>query len=137
MARSSLTGTEGIPPPRTDDDTRRLGPSDSSDSGSDTLGQRADLAQPDDSPAGPALEPLEGAADAAGTGERADAEGDAPRDGADILPDRIVGAHGGTLDAADREALEDALRVDEADEDNEDNDDTGDDVSNGEPPDVP
>lgn len=98
MATSSVTGNHDSTDDNADDDTRILGPSDSSDSGSDTLGQRADLAQPDDSLGGGALEPLDGGSDASGTGERADVEGGAPLDGADILPDRVIGPGGGALD---------------------------------------
>ncbi|WP_219218368.1 hypothetical protein [Variovorax boronicumulans] len=124
MATSSAAGAPSTHPVQPDDDTRLLGPSDSSDSGSDTLGQRADLAPPEDSLTGTTLEPLEGGSDSAGTGERADAEGDLPPDGADILPDRIIGPGGGRLDPSEVHSLggtwtaEEA--VDEGDEDDED-----------------
>lgn len=101
MATSSLTGNHDSAEGSADDDTRILGPSDSSDSGSDTLGQRADLAQPDDNLGGGALEPLDGGSDASGTGERADVEGDTPPDGADILPDHIIGPGGRAADPAE------------------------------------
>lgn len=45
------------------------------------------------------MEPLDGGSDASGTGERADVEGSAALDGADILPDRIIGPGGGHVDA--------------------------------------
>jgi len=123
MATSSVTGNHDSAAGSADDDTRILGPSDSSDSGSDTLGQRADLAQPDDSLGG-TLEPLDGGSDASGTGERAGVEGDAATDGADILPDRIIGPGGGRSDATEVHARSGGLADDGAnpddDEDEED-----------------
>jgi len=98
MATSSVTGDHESAEVHADDGTGILGPSDSSDSGSDTVGQRADLAQPEDSIGG-ALEPLEGGSDASGTGERADVEGSVSLDGADILPDRIIGPGRGDFEA--------------------------------------
>jgi len=123
MATSSLTGSPRTSPISPDDDTALLGPSDNSDSGSDTLGQRTDLAQPDDSPSGPALEPLTGGTDAAGTGERADAEGDLPHDGADILPDRIIGPGGSAMSAADVQSLSGSFQTDDSDDEDADADD--------------
>lgn len=127
MATSSAAGAPSTHPVQPDDDTRRLGPSDSSDSGSDTLGQRADLAPPEDSLTGTTLEPLDGGSDSAGTGERADAEGDLPPDGADILPDRIIGPGGRRLDPAEVHSLsgswasEDGTDSDDAEDDADDN----------------
>jgi len=74
-------------------DSRALGPSDSSDSGSDTAGARRhpfDIDSPLDEHAlerGDAA--LDSDTDRAGTGERASADGDAGlEDAADIEPDR-------------------------------------------------
>ena len=117
MATSSVTGNHDSAADDADDDTRMLGPSDSSDSGSDTLGQRADLAQPDDNLGG-TVEPLDGGSDASGTGERADVEGDTSLDGADILPDRIIGPGGSAIDAAEVHASSGGL-ADDADDDEE------------------
>lgn len=122
MATSSVTGNHDSAADDADDDTRMLGPSDSSDSGSDTLGQRADLAQPDDSLGG-TIEPLDGGSDASGTGERADVEGDTSLDGADILPDRIIGPGGRGIDALEVHASSGSLADDaDDDEDSENND---------------
>lgn len=122
MATSSVTGNHDSAADDADDDTRMLGPSDSSDSGSDTLGQRADLAQPDDSLGG-TIEPLDGGSDASGTGERADVEGDTSVDGADILPDRIIGPGGRAMDAVEVHASSGSLAADaDDDEDSEDDD---------------
>lgn len=90
MANSSILGGE-VPAKRAKGrDVDALGPSDSSDSGSDVQGQssmptRAD--SPDQFGAVPVHRDSD--SDAQGTGERASATGDAARDGADILPDRI------------------------------------------------
>ncbi len=81
MAKSSIAGGS-IPPEQwmRGKDTQSLGPGDSSDTGSDTLGAYSD-------------EELASDSDAAGTGERAGVIGD-ERPDADILPDR-------TMDEAD------------------------------------
>jgi hypothetical protein len=117
MATSSVTGDHESAEDNADDDTHILGPGDSCDSGSDTLGQRADLAQPDDSLGGAGLEPLDGGSDASGTGERADVEGGAAPDGADILPDRIIGPGGSAVDAAEVHARIGGLAADDPDDD--------------------
>ncbi|HEY9223479.1 MAG TPA: hypothetical protein VIP27_04920 [Variovorax sp.] len=123
MATSSVTGNHDSAADTADDSTRILGPSDSSDSGSDTLGQRADLAQPDDSLGGGALEPLDGGSDTSGTGERANVEGDMAPDGADILPDRIIGPGGGAIDAAQVHLRSGSLAADEDDDSADDEED--------------
>ncbi|SDV47713.1 hypothetical protein [Chitinasiproducens palmae] len=87
-------------------DTASLGPSDSSDSGSDTLGARRREMDVDDSLDAHALEegPLEFDAntDTSGTGERALAEGDGGfRPDADILPDSIESIEDIVDDTAD------------------------------------
>ena len=104
MAHSSLLGIDRVPTPAPGHDSASLGPSDSSDSGSDVAGigdvddgdsmlpvdvaTSLDRPHPDTS-----LDALGGASDtdAAGTGERRSAGGDGRiEDGADISPDRIV-----------------------------------------------
>jgi len=79
MATSSVTGNHDSAEDSADDDTRILGPSDSSDSGSDMQGV------PGQDP-----EELDNDSDAAGTGERAGVE---PRntapDGGDIDVDHV------------------------------------------------
>ncbi len=78
MARkSSLMGGERAAVYPTGRSNAILGPSDSSDSGSDIQGER-DMS----------AEELASDSDAAGTGERATADADV-REGADIAPDRI------------------------------------------------
>lgn len=93
MPSTTLDG--GTPAPERADgrDVDRLGPSDSSDSGSDVQGERRMPTAPDQ-PDELGAVPVDTASgsDALGTGERASATGDDPLDGADILPDRIVEA---------------------------------------------
>ncbi len=104
MATSSLLGIDRAAPPAPGRDSDLLGPSDSSDSGSDVAGlgepddggpeapldkaTANDIERPDTSPetVGPGVD-----SDSHGTGERRSAGGDAgPREAADISPDRIV-----------------------------------------------
>ena len=104
MAQSSLLGISRAATEAAGRDTASLGPSDSSDSGSDVAGidelDDLDPGQPLDAALGPDVErptmPGEtlgaaGASDAAGSGERRAAGSDAGRaDGADISVDRII-----------------------------------------------
>jgi hypothetical protein len=135
MGQSSLLGTSKAPTGAKGRDTRALGPSDNSDSGSDTVGVAdapgtdsfvpVDVALADE-----AQHPLEsrggarpGAdSDAAGTGERRSAADDpGDRAGADISVDRIIeaptahDAEDPSLDVTDdaaRDALEGAMATD-------------------------
>lgn len=74
MAYSSILGADSAPTQPTGREAELLGPSDNSDSGSDTIGT------------GEAHED----SDAAGTGSRGAVAGPDAREGADILPDRVV-----------------------------------------------
>jgi hypothetical protein len=74
MAYSSILGADTAPTQPSGRDAESLGPSDNSDSGSDTIG--TDEAHAD--------------SDAVGTGERGSVGGADAREGADILPDRVV-----------------------------------------------
>lgn len=90
MATSPITGRTPPPPEVQGKDVDALGPSDSSDSGSDVQGElpmatRPDV--PDELGAVPAE--LDTRSDAEGTGERASATGDDPRKAADIGIDKI------------------------------------------------
>lgn len=103
MAQSSILGGERIAPRARGRDTEALGPSDSSDTGSDVQGERL-AATPPDVPgdfgvATPA--DLDSDTDAAGTGERASAVPDGAEDGADITTDRIGRMPRGSRDALD------------------------------------
>lgn len=74
MAYSSIYGADVAPTQPSGRDAELLGPSDNSDSGSDALGTSEAY----------------GDSDAAGTGERGSATPGEHREGADILPDRVV-----------------------------------------------
>lgn len=75
MAYSSILGADVAPSHPSGREAELLGPSDNSDSGSDTIG--TDEADADTT-------------DAAGTGDRGVVAGRDAREGADILPDRVV-----------------------------------------------
>jgi hypothetical protein len=91
MANSSILGGEATARRADGRDIDRLGPSDSSDSGADVQGERTmptDGDAPDELGATPAHR--DSASDALGTGERGAATGADVREGADILPDRVI-----------------------------------------------
>lgn len=91
MARSSILGGDAPATKPEGSDVDMLGPSDTSDSGSDVQGERP-MATEADNPGewGAIVSEHDSDSDASGTGERAAAAGDGGRAGADILPDRIV-----------------------------------------------
>jgi hypothetical protein len=92
MSNSSILGGARAPAHATGKNIDTLGPSDSSDSGSDVQGERTMPTSPDNPGEWGALVTDTGNdSDAFGTGERASAAGDSPRDNADILPDRVIG----------------------------------------------
>lgn len=74
MAYSSILGAEVAPTQPKGREAERLGPSDRSDTGSDTLGTAEPHADSDHE----------------GTGERGVVAGRDPREGGDILPDHVV-----------------------------------------------
>lgn len=127
MARSSILGGQTPPTRPSGSDMDMLGPSDTSDSGSDVQGERRMATAPDNAAEwGAVVADHDSDSDAAGTGERAAAAGDGGRANADILPDRIVtpglGGGGDALDAvsdlADADDSEDdAIGGDDEDED--------------------
>jgi hypothetical protein len=91
MATSSILGGEETARRASGRDIDSLGPSDSSDSGADVQGERTmptDGDTPDELGATPAHR--DSASDALGTGERGAASGADVREGADILPDRVI-----------------------------------------------
>jgi hypothetical protein len=90
MAYSSIVGAEEAPVQPSGRDARSLGPSDSSDTGSDALGTAE----------------LHADSDAAGTGERGSVTPGEGREGGDILPDRVEGSPAG---AASEDEGEQAL----------------------------
>jgi hypothetical protein len=126
MANSSILGGTRAPRRASGHDVDTLGPSDSSDSGSDIQGERAmatDADGPDEF--GSVTARLSSDSDTEGTGERASASGERAHDGADILPDRVgmdpsMGSDD-ALDAGDLEQIdvEDLAVDDEPTEDDE------------------
>ena len=136
MAHSSLLGIDRAPSTAPGHDSASLGPSDSSDSGSDVahigdiddgdsmlpvdVATSLDRPHPDTS-----IDALGGASDtdAAGTGERRSAGGDGRiEDGADISPDRIVSDPNADASLDEEALLEDiedieSIAAEESDED--------------------
>jgi hypothetical protein len=125
MATSSILGGDPAARPAEGKDVDRLGPSDSSDSGSDVQGASPMPTAPDNPGEwGAVVADPDSDSDAGGTGERASSDGDAPVDGADILPDRIVDDPGLAGDPADRRhSVEAGDLADEEGTGNEDADD--------------
>ncbi|MES2785522.1 MAG: hypothetical protein V4684_08680 [Pseudomonadota bacterium] len=95
MAYSSILGADVAPVHPSGRDSASLGPSDNSDTGSDTVGTYEAL----------------GDSDSVGTGERGSVTLDDGREGGDILPDRVVNMEGGDVDPA--ENLPDLTDLDE------------------------
>ena len=89
MAKSSILGGEHAPSQPSGTDVDALGPSDSSDSGSDVQTDLNRSAMPDEASEG--AFPIEHgtSSDRSGTGERASSDPSAGGEDADILPDRI------------------------------------------------
>ena len=94
MAYSSILGGETAPVHPTGKESGLLGPSDNSDTGSDTVGTHEAHAD----------------TDAVGTGERGSVDLDDGREGGDILPDRIIDMAGAEVttddDASELEDLD-------------------------------
>jgi len=100
MGTSPLRGAERAEQYAMGRDSEALGPSDSSDSGSDMTGLDVDRDDPNlpvdvatDTPG--AVTPPLGRSDAAGTGARRSVAADAGVEGADVGPDRIEGGPSG------------------------------------------
>jgi hypothetical protein len=100
MSNSSILGGEHAPAYPAGTDVDALGPSDTSDSGSDVQTERNHSALPDEGAEGAFPLSHAGSSDAGGTGERASAEAAAPDTDADILPDRIGTVPQDAMDAA-------------------------------------
>jgi len=91
MAYSSIMGADPAPTNPSGREAELLGPSDNSDSGSDTIGTSE--AHED--------------SDSRGTGERGVVAGADAREGADIMPDRVVNlGDDAAVDGADDVAME-------------------------------
>ena len=93
MAFSSIVGADVAPSNPSGREAELLGPSDNSDSGSDTVGTSE----------------AHGDSDSVGTGERGAVAGSDAREGSDILPDRVVNLAEGevaNLPEADPDSME-------------------------------
>lgn len=92
MAYSSILGADSAPSQPSGREAELLGPSDNSDSGSDTIGTG---------------EAVDDSVDSAKTGHRGAVAGPDAREGADILPDRVVNlAEGEGFPEADPDGME-------------------------------
>ncbi len=95
MANSSFLGGERAARYAQGRDIDALGPSDSSDSGSDVQGERSLRGEGDHADElGSLVVDTDNDSDASGTGERASATGRDMPDGADIMPDQVTGPDG-------------------------------------------
>lgn len=100
MSNSPLYGADRAPQQARGRDADALGPSDTSDSGSDIQGATRLKTDAEEGELGGATPvALDSDSDAMGTGERAEAVPEGARDGADIAPDRIAQSKD-ALDAA-------------------------------------
>ncbi|MBC7699681.1 hypothetical protein [Aquabacterium sp.] len=94
MARSSIFGTEQAPRHAPGHDADALGPSDSSDSGSDIQGElhleTDDFETLSAAISGAGNTDLQSDTDSGGTGERGSAVPEHIREGGDISPDRVI-----------------------------------------------
>lgn len=119
MSNDPLLGGSRAPVQAPGKDIDALGPSDSSDSGSDVQTDLHRSALPDDGSEGAAPIAHGSSSDAAGTGERASADPVSPQDDADVLPDRI-----GTVSGArtDDDEMDVAFAEIVADDDDEEGD---------------
>lgn len=105
MAYSSIYGADVAPTQPSGRESELLGPSDNSDSGSDTIGTTEAHAD----------------SDSRGTGERGAVAGSDAREGGDILPDRVVNLRGAEVLPEDEDpSLVDLDAADAADEAGED-----------------
>lgn len=102
MAYSSILGAEVAPTQPSGRDAELLGPSDSSDSGSDAVG----------------TDELHADSDSRGTGERGAVAGSDGREGGDILPDRVVNLRDGEV-LPEEENTGSMVDLDAGDEDQE------------------
>jgi hypothetical protein len=128
MSRSSILGGERAPQLGKGRSAGSLGPSDTSDSGSDIQGATRLQTDAEEGELGGAT-PIDSDSDSdsMGTGERSSAVPGSGRDGADISPDRIARSKG-ALDAAESiDGSDDSIEALADDAEDEDPDDAGDD----------
>jgi hypothetical protein len=123
MSQSSILGGDRAPQQARGRDDDTLGPSDTSDSGSDIQGATRLKTTTEEGELGGAT-PVEAGSDSdsMGTGERAEAVPEGARDGADIAPDRIARSKD-ALDSAESITGNDDAIESLADEGSDDEDD--------------
>lgn len=104
--RSSILGGSPAAPTHSGQGIDVLGPSDSSDSGSDTIGEGTMVTGADNAGELGAM-PVDRQtdSDSMGTGERASATGRSPRDGADLMPDHLTRGDQDEVDPNEMESL--------------------------------
>jgi hypothetical protein len=126
MSQSSILGGDRAPQQARGRDAETLGPSDTSDSGSDIQGATRLKTEPEEGQLGGAT-PVDGDSDtdSMGTGDRAEAVPEGARDGADIGPDRIARSKD-ALDSAESIAGNDDT-IESLTDDNDDGDESDDD----------
>ena len=125
MSQSSILGGERAPQQARGRDAETLGPSDTSDSGSDIQGaSRLKTTAPEGELGGATPVVEDSDTDAEGTGERAEAVPEGARDGADIAPDRIARSKDALDSAESITGNDDAIEslADDSDDDGEDED---------------
>lgn len=106
MTNSSILGGERAARYAAGKDVDALGPSDSSDSGSDVQGEHSVRGKGDHADArGSLIVDTASDSDASGTGERASATGRDVPDGADIMPDQVVGPAGEVAEISDESPI--------------------------------
>jgi len=106
MTNSSFLGGERAARYAKGRDIDALGPSDSSDSGSDVQGERSLRGQGDHADElGSLVVGTGNDSDASGTGERASATGRDVPDGSDIMPDRVISPDGEIDEITDESAV--------------------------------
>jgi hypothetical protein len=122
MSQSSILGGDRAPQQARGRDADTLGPSDTSDSGSDIQGAtRLKTDTPEGEMGGATPVDTESDTDAMGTGDRAEAVPEGARDGADIAPDRIARSKD-ALDSAESITGNDDAIESLADEDSDEDD---------------
>jgi hypothetical protein len=125
MSHSSILGGDRAPQQARGRDAETLGPSDSSDSGSDIQGATRLKTDAEEGELGGAT-PIanDSDSDSMGTGERAEAVPEGARDGADIAPDRIARSKDALDSAVSITGNDDSIEslADDLSEDDEDDD---------------
>lgn len=107
MSNSPILGGTAAPTQAPGKDIDRLGPSDSSDTGSDIQAEKPMATSPDNRGEWGAIpSDADSDSDALGTGERGAAAGSDPQTAADIMPDRIIDRSGADASDLDPDVLE-------------------------------